>query len=73
MSISLIQHLPESGNIVCAQSTLLNVTNHVIKNFMVMENVDWILLNDEAGYKALYSMYSFSTSKKVDIEPVYSY
>ena len=30
----------ESGNIVCAQSTLLNVTNHVIKNFMVMENVD---------------------------------
>ena len=33
---------------------------------MVMENVDWILLNDEAGYKALYSMYSFSASKKTE-------
>lgn len=40
-----------------------------------MENVDWILLDDEAEFhKALYSMYSFSASKKrIDIEPVYSY
>ena len=38
---------------------------------MVMENVDCIL-NEEAGCKAVYSMYPFLVSKKREYSPIYS-